>query len=179
MLKVDEINSMKQIRDIIDEIIRNVTYSSNNKDIINQMCSDTLELLFAYVLCVEEKDRDLIEKLSKKRPTPGWDSFYDILMYIPIAGSFSKYLNQDFYKKRCIKNELLKNLYALSDPINEMVLDADPELDGSKYPDDLLLSAFYSSERLCNVFPLSEYENEIITEYRFALMEIAKVFLAE
>ena len=31
MLKVDEINSMKQIRDIIDEIIRNMTYSSNNK----------------------------------------------------------------------------------------------------------------------------------------------------
>ena len=179
MLKVTEINSMKQIRDIIDEILRNLTYSSNNKDIINQMCSDTLELLFAYVLFAEEKDRDLIEKLSKKRPTPGWDSFYDILMYIPIAGSFSKYLNQDFYKKRCIKNELLKNLYALSDPINEMVLDADPELDDSKYPDNILLSAFYSSERLCNVFPLSEYENEIITEYRFALMEISKVFLAE
>ena len=88
-------------------------------------------------------------------------------------------MNQDYYKKRHIKNELLKNLYALSDPINEMVLDADPELDDSKYPDNILLSAFYSSERLCNVFPLSEYENEIITEYRFALMEISKVFLAE
>ena len=60
MLKVTEINSMKQIRDIIEEIILNLNYSSNNKEIINQMCSDTLELLFAYVLCVEEKDRDLI-----------------------------------------------------------------------------------------------------------------------
>ena len=58
-----------------------------------------------------------------------------------------------------------------------MVLDADPELDEKKYPDDLLLSAFYSGERLCNVLPLSEYENEIITEYRFALMRIAKGLL--
>ena len=97
MLNVTEINSMKQIRDIIDEILRNLTYSSNNKDIINQMCYDTLELLFAYVLFAEEKERDLLEKLSNKRPVPGWDSFYDILMFLPIAGSLSKYVNQDYY----------------------------------------------------------------------------------
>ncbi len=179
MLKVVEINSMKEIREIIEEIIGKLNYSSPNKDIVRQMCSDTLELLFAYVLCVEEKERDIIEELSKKRPEPGWESFYDILMYLPIPGSFPNENDEYFYKKRHIKNELHKNLYALSDPINEIVLDADPELDDSKYPDDLLLTAFYSGERLCNVFPLSEYENDIITEYRFALMRMAKVFLDE
>ena len=54
---------------------------------------------------------------------------------------------------------------------------ANPELDDSKSSHNLLLSPFCFGERVCNVFPLSEYENEIIKEYRFALMEIVKYML--
>ncbi len=174
MITLNEINSMEQVRDIIAELTQSLAYSSPNRNIVVKMCSDTLELVFAYVLCAEEKDRDLIEKLSAIRPEPEWNSIYDILVALPIAGHYSKFEDQDFYEKRKIKNEFTKNMFALSNSINELVLNANPDLNDSKYPDNLLLSAFYSSERLCNILPSSEYDNDIITAYKFALMNIAE-----
>ncbi len=174
MITLNEINSMEQVRDIITELTQSLTYFSPNKEIVVRMVSDFMELIMAYVIFGEKRDREIIAELSNAQPEPNWNSIYDVLVALPIAGHFSKFEDPEFFENRKIKNEFTKNVFGLTNSINELVLSADYDLDDSKYPDSLLLSAFYGSERICNILPLCEYENELITEFKFALMEIAK-----
>ena len=172
-----DIQSMGDVRDAITDILVKVDYDSPNRAIINRMCSDTLEILLAYIICVEESDREEIKNLepNQAHPSPTWNCLFDILLMLPSHDTNPKKDEPDFYGDSSIDNMLTQNMTVLSHQIAEIVLDDDNKTESDSFPNNLLLSAFYTSDRLCNILPTTKEESALITEYRFALMEIARV----
>ena len=176
MKKLKDIQSMGDVRDVITDILVKVDYNSPNREIINWMCSDTLEILLAYIICVEESDHEEIKKLNSEHflSEPTWNSLFDLLLMLPSHDLNPRKDEPDFYGDSSIDNWLTQNMTVLSHQIAEIVLD-DNKTESNSFPNNLLLSAFYTSDRLCNILPTTKEENALITEYRFALMEIARV----
>ncbi len=172
-----DIQSMGDVRDTITDILVKVDYDSPNREIINRMCSDTLEILLAYIICVEASDRNEIKNLNlnHSHSGPTWNNLFDVLVMLPSHDMNPKKDEPDFYGDSSINNMLTQNMTIISHQIAEIVLDDDNKTKSDSFPNNLLLSAFYTSDRLCNILPITKEENALITEYRFALMETARI----